>query len=114
MENANAGLGEQRVEVDLLSNDVENILIEHAFKIQKLKDACGRNNRYGVMNPYEAYQNYYHHPYYQNYQLGYQGYYQPSFVSEDSDIYQSRRAFNFTNLVEVRKSQSRLGNNKYA
>lgn len=30
---------EQRVEVDLLSNDVENILIEHAFKIQKLKDA---------------------------------------------------------------------------
>ena len=78
------------MEVDLLSNDVENILIEHAFKIQKLKDACLKNNRYEVVNPYEDYQNYYHHPYYpnyQNYQMGYQNYYAPSFVSKDSDMY---------------------------
>ena len=98
----------------MLSNDVENILIEHAFKIQKLKDACGKNNRYGMMQPYDAYQNYYHHPYYQNYQMGYQNYYPTSFVSEDSDLYQTRRSFNFNNLVEVRKTQSRLGGNKYA
>ena len=85
------------MEVDLLSNDVENILIEHAFKIQKLKNACEKNNsRYGLVNPYEAYQNFYHYPYYQ---MGYQGYYQQNFVQEDPEMYHSRRSFNFTNLV---------------
>ena len=95
----------------MLSNDVENILIEHAFKIQKLKDACEKNNKYGIMNPYEAYQDYYH-PYYQNYQMGYPQYYAGN--QGDFAPYQSRKNFNFQNYVEVRKTQSRMGGNKYS
>ena len=96
-----------RFEIDLLSNDVENILIEKAFKIQKL-EGCGRQSIYmnmgSPMNPYPMYQNYF------NYQ---QPYFQPT-VNEDIELHQLRRSFNLPNLVETRKTQSRLGGNKYS
>lgn len=38
----------------------------------------------------------------------------PNNVSEDSDLYNIRRNFNFANLVETRKTHSRLGGNKYS
>lgn len=66
------------------------------------------------MNPYENYQNYYHHPYYlcqSGYSGGYSGYYQTGMVPEV--MQPGRRSFNFTNLVEVRKTHSRLGGSKY-
>lgn len=105
-----------RYEVDLLSNDVQNILIEQAFKIQKLKDACGRN-RYESQPPYpyEAYFNYYPQPYYQPYQQYQHSYMQPnSYAAEEPDAYSLRKSFNFSNLVETRKTHSRLGGNKYS
>lgn len=46
-----------------MSNDVENILIEQAFKIKKFQDSCQRNDYYSS-NPY----------YYMNYMSYYQGY----------------------------------------
>lgn len=58
-----------------------------------------------------------YYPQYQNYQQiqNYQNsYMHPSFVSEDSDLYNIRRSFNVANLVETRKTHSRMGGNKYS
>jgi hypothetical protein len=33
----------QKYEINLLSNDVENIIIEQAFKMQRFSDSCERN-----------------------------------------------------------------------
>lgn len=52
---------EGKYEINYLSNDVENILIEQAFKIRKFKDSCQRNEYY-TTNPY--------------YYVNYMGYYQ--------------------------------------
>lgn len=47
-----------------------------------------------------------------NYQHSYM--HPSSFISEDSDLYQLRRSSNLNNLVETRKTHSRLGGNKYS
>lgn len=92
-------------EIDLLSNDVENILIEQAFKIQKFKDFCSKNQVYANMNqmhPYQMYQQSYF-----NYQ---QPYYHSNYSDEGMEVSQGRRGLGLSNLVETRKTQSRLGN----
>jgi hypothetical protein len=106
-----------RYEVDLLSNDVENILIEEAFKIQKFN-----RNRFDMVGPYlyEMITTSEHSPYYpypqqcpsfttahmnfnqqqmlmNNYQHAYM--HPNNFVSEDSDLYELRRSSNYNNLV---------------
>lgn len=58
---------EAKYEINYLSNDVENILIEQAFKIRKFKDSCNRNEYY-TTNPY-YYMNYM--GYYQEYDYSY-------------------------------------------
>lgn len=128
---------QNKYEIDLLSNDVENIYIEQAFKIRKLKDACERN-RFDLLstsNPYEAYQNanqnmssyhmsmnmnmncynpsFYPQYAYQQQMQSYLNSYMHSNVSEDSDLYNIRRT-SATNLVETRKTHSRQGGNKYS
>lgn len=90
-----------------------------------------------MANPYqyETYMNYYHSPYYPYPQPQYPSYqnihhynqsqlpinnyihsymHPNNFVSEDSDLYQLRRSFNSNNLVETRKTHSRMGGNKYS
>ena len=92
-------------EIDLLSNDVENILIEQAFKIQKFKDFCSKNQMYGNMNQMHPYQ------VYQQQQQNYFNYQQPYYGNYgDMEIGQGRRNLGLSNLVETRKTQSRLGN----
>lgn len=71
--------------MDLLSNDVENILIEQAFKIQKFKDVCGRNPIYPNINQYGGYPMYQPQNYFNYQQLYYtpQPYY-PFNTNEDA------------------------------
>lgn len=40
----------QKYEINYLSNDVENILIEQAFKMQKFADSC---EKYETVSPYQ-------------------------------------------------------------
>lgn len=94
-------------EIDLLSNDVENILIEQAFKIQKLKD---ESSRFGVVgNGHYSYSQYtpgyYHEQYYMNY-------YSPLIYTQPPSTPQVNRMGSHTNLVSTRKTHSRLENKK--
>jgi len=62
--------------------------------------------------------NYYHPSYtnqfYQQQAQGYQhSYMHPNIVFDNTDLYNLRRSLNVSNLVETRKTQSRLGGNKY-
>lgn len=130
---------EGKYEINYLSNDVENILIEQAFKLRKLQDSCQRNDYYpATTNPY-----YYVNSmgYYQEYDYSYSqtlnqnayhvydpfsaGYQNASSFSpitanphfnviyeEGDEVNQLRKNFDYYNLVETRKNTHRFTNKK--
>jgi hypothetical protein len=94
-----------RFEINYLSNDVENILIEQAFKIQKFKDSCERNEVYPSSNPY-YYMNYMgYYPTQATYDYGQGWHSQGSFgvggnyVNNNGGGYNNNGNYNYNNFM---------------